>query len=162
MRSAWAALIILLAASILGGCGGGSAAPQVVTGVSEAQGGDDGRPVAALRAALPGPAVVLQAPQAVDVTITVQLRQTVAAPTRIDMALHVAGQAVPQVTRRSVDVAPGVAALDVEHRAVLLLPAGQTDLVADLLILASANGKPAAALGRMTVTAGWIIEVSQE
>lgn len=161
MRSACAALI-LLAASILGGCGGGGAEPQRVTGFSEAQGGDDGRPVAALRAALPGPAIVLQAPQAVDVTITLQLRQTVAAPIRIDIALQLAGQAVPQVTRRSVDVAPGVAALDVEHRAVLLLPAGQTDLVADLLILASANGKPAAALGRMTMTAQWLVAVPSE
>ena len=154
-------LLALLLAALLAGCGGGEPAPGVLaTDTSTAQAGSADTGATVLVLALPGPVLHLDSATTVRVRLdgSVQLQAHYAAHATAALALakpHPTG-ATEAATTLGAD--PGTVPL--AYSVVLHLPAGRTELAAQITARASdTDGTPTSALGRATASIDWIVEV---
>lgn len=151
MRRAAASLLAIALAA----CGGGGAPVWRLTDQVEVQGGDSVRPVSAHLAPLPGPTVALPVPQVVEACIAVRWRVDVAAAGTARLTLRAGVGELESSWPMLVDLRPPAAEIVTTHCAEIALPAGQSPLRGEALLVTSGL---APILGRTRVLADWTVE----
>lgn len=150
----------VLAALALLGCGGGGddAGRRVLaSGNATAQAGDARTGAPLLVLVLPGPLVHMPQPGAVRVRLrgTLELGAHYAAAATLDVALS-APATLP--TRQAMALRPGAPnELTFDYSVELLLPAGDSVLLATLVAAATLDGLPSGALSRAVASAEWLV-----
>lgn len=171
------AMVSLLVALPLAGCGGGAqsmppigdgnapddAAPVLLAELaSEAQGGDERVGQAAVVLTLPGPALQLERPTRVRVHLAGWLHQAAhyGARAHVETALR-----QPQATMAGMETMllqpPARAELELDYELWLQLPAGLHKLDAQVRVLAAdANDTPTGALARAQAALQWTVTLA--